>query len=519
MKMLSKVRGTAQHAAAPVESATDADAPAAVSDSAPEEVRTRVFRLWVLRKDGAGQNGGAALPAREPAATFAPLSTGTKRGYLDKYGWYEPTPNPIASTTRQAEALRLAVARRAGTEESLIRGVDLDTGEIIYTDPGSDYLMADGSHATTVIRLGGLGEGKTAEMTCSGIIRALLLGRLASVTDKKRGANSELGEYTRLCEWLGVQPLRFATDGTGARINALDPAISMIGSDIKGTGQLGLCRSILHEALRRPLLPVEGKALRAALITAREQRDAVGKLADIRHLIKPLYHPQSDGDVRAAELRRWGLDMATALEQCVEEDLAGLIDGPTDARVELTSSLTSFDISALPDHGPALAITMAIISTWSAAQMRHRTSQQLVHSLTDEAWWLTKASFGGIAQRNIKLSRANGMINEFAFHHLADIETSSPAMSIIKEAGTALIYKQDKEEDAEACAQEFSLSPAEKQRLKTLMPGSYCLWQSNRPLRWVQHVRGEIEQSLTGTDAAFEEAAAGGGADTQEQAS
>lgn len=494
-------------------SAKSAAGTAALQETRSTAARvTHKRRMLVLpsrfRAGGDTKATTAKTPVAQVRFVAQPLQTGVRKRNktLDGLGWFEVAPEPIDTTTRQAEALRLAVARRAGSERSLLEGLDLETGELVFTDPGSDYLMADGSRATTRIRLGGLGEGKTTGMVCSGVIRPLLIGRMTMTLDRKPLPNSDVGEYTPLCEALGVVPLRFATDGSGLKINVLDKRISKIGSNNTGAGQMGLLRAVLHEALDRPLTEKEGKALRVALETARAAAQEKGVEADIRHIVPALLQPTGAQYASGGELREWGLDMGYALERCIEEDLAGLIDGPTDPRLQLNPLLTSFDISSLPNTGPALGITMAIISTWTAALLKQRRSSQQVHSLTDEAWWLTRDSFGEVAQRNIKFSRAHGAINEYAFHHLSDIKVDSPAMSIIKEAGTVMIYKQDKEEDAQACEREFGLPAGTAERLKTLNTGCYALWQSGRPLRWVQHLRSDIETRLTDTDGAFSSA-------------
>ena len=463
---------------------------------------------------GTGQTKAAKKNTKSKAggAYIAPvIPTGVKRGRtLDRLGWYDSLPEPIHTSTRQAEALRLTVARRSGTEEALLEGVDVDTGELVYTDPGSDYRMADGSKSPTRVRIGAVGEGKSTGLKTSAILRAILLGRRACVVDKKPMAGPtgplDVGEYAPLCQALGVEPLRFSTDGSGMRINVLDPRISRVGSDRKGAGQTGLLRATLHEALDRPMTEPEGKALRVAHNRAIEEAVRHNRIADIRDLLQPLYHPVGNADVAAGELREWGLELAFALERCIEEDLKGLIDGPTDPRVELSSSLTSFDISTLPDSGPALGITMAIIDTWTASAQREaklRNQWSLLHFLTEESWWLTKNNLGAVTQRNIKMARATGRINEFAFHHLHDIDAGSPAMSIIKEAGTVMIYKQDKGEDVADVARTLSIPAEDAERIKTLATGMYALWQPGRPVRFVQHLRSPEEIAITETDATF----------------
>lgn len=452
------------------------------------------------------------------------LVTGVKRNRtLERFSWYESRPSPIPSTTRQAEALRLTVSRRAGTEEALPEGIDIDTGEPVFTDPASDYGMADGSKSPTRVRIGAVGGGKSTEMKTNGVMRPLTLGRMACILDKKPmpGAYGALdvGEYTPICEALGVESLRFSTDGSGLKINLLDPRISRGSSDTKGAGQTGLLRAALQETLGRDLNEKEGKALRVAHMRAIENARDRGTIADIRHIIGPLLHPadlhgpaptetgeRDELQVSAGELREWGLNMAFALERCVEEDLAGLIDGPTDPKVQLTSSLTSFDISTLPDTGPALGITMAIIDTWTSSVQREMSrggQSHLLHFNTEEAWWLAVGSFGSVVQRNIKMARSTGRINEFAFHHLHDIPRDSPAMAIIKEAGSVLVYRQEKAEDAEQVARELSMPPDAADRIKELATGTFALWQPGRPLRYVQHLRSPLEVALTETDAAF----------------
>ena len=77
---------------------------------------------------------GKERPAPTPTAATT-LQTGVRprRPWLERAGFYEVTSRGIPSTTRQAEALRFGVSVRAGSERALVLGVDLDTGEIVFS--------------------------------------------------------------------------------------------------------------------------------------------------------------------------------------------------------------------------------------------------------------------------------------------------------------------------------------------------------------------------------------------------
>lgn len=443
----------------------------------------------------------------EQARQVQPLQTGTKarRQWLDGFGWYESLDPAIETTTRQAEALRVSVSSSSGSEQALLVGQDLDTGELTYSDPISDYAMADGPKSASRIVLGAVGVGKSSFLKTNGVLRPLLLGRRVAVVDKKFQADVEGGEYTKVCSTLGVEPLRFTTDGTGMKINALDPRISMSQGNNK-SGQSGLLRAILREALSRPLAPREGKALRVAHAQAIGLARDEHRVADIRDVVAALARPDRTAAEQTAvsveELREWGLDARFELERCIEEDLVGLIDGPTDERVQLNETFTSFDISTL-DNETALRIVMAIISTWFSHTFVTQKQVVPTHFVVEEGWHLAAGSFAEVIRSNIKLSRGMALANEFAFHHLSDLPSDTAAMSMIKEAGHAAFYHQDKDADAEAIVREFSLPGDSGETLKALSPGMFLYWQSGRAIRLVQHLRSDEEQQVTDTDSAM----------------
>lgn len=479
-------------------------------DPAPLPGKTaprRTRRGWVRAKKAAK----AASDNQPTPLRVAPLETGTKPRWtvLDRLGYYEHLPQPILSTTRQAEALRLGVASRSGSEQALIMCQDLESGQPIYSDPKSDYLMIDGPSSPTRLALGDVGVGKSTFLKCNGVMRPLLVGRRVVVLDKKVQQDGEQreGEYGPVCRVLGVDPMRLSTDGSGMRINALDPRIVLSGGT-QGAGQTVLLRAILDEALGRSMNELEGKAMRVAHAQAVGAARNGHYVADIRHVIEAYKNPDrtaaEEAGVRRKELREWGLEARFALERCVEEDLAGLIDGPTDPRMKVNPTLTSFDLSSLPDTGPALKIVMAIVSTWLSSILARQKATVSTHFVVEEGWHLTNGSFGEVAQRNSKLARGTGLIPEYAFHHLSDVPPGSPAMAMIKEAGTAAFFRQSKDEDAAAVIREFSLPADMGMELKALDAGVYALWQgSKRPVRMACQLRSEIEATIANTDSAM----------------
>src|SRR5690349_20450333 len=70
-------------------------------------------------------NGGARWPRRSRM--------------LDRYGWYEPRVAPMGTTTRQAEALNLALSSPPTTHRGLIVGIDRLSGQLVCHDPFIAY--------------------------------------------------------------------------------------------------------------------------------------------------------------------------------------------------------------------------------------------------------------------------------------------------------------------------------------------------------------------------------------------
>lgn len=448
--------------------------------------------------------------------------------FADKLGWYTPSAPGIASSTRQAEALHIAVAGSPTTHKGLLLGIDTVSGWMLCADPFSNYNEADGVTSPNVCIIGPLGRGKSSMLKTWAVLRNLTIGRRVVVVDKKpqkfftpTGELVTGGEYTKLCWELGVEPIRFTTDGTGTRINILDSRIAARisateddGTDgAEGTaaknpaGQAQMLRVVLAEAMGRALTPKEGKALRvghaAALAKAKEEsREAI-----LPDLVDALYAPDeavaSTGRVSVDELKKWGQSLVFELERMIEDDLQGILDGPTSPWVNLNAGLTVFDVSALPEDGPALSIVMMIINTWLTNVLAAQARIVPTILVIEEAWHLVQGSYAAVTRRNTKLSRALGMACYFAFHHVSDIPKDSPALAMLRECGMKLFYGEDTQDEAEDLVRLFRLPPGSENLLYELEQGEFIFKIGSQPPVRCLHIRSDLEIALTNTDEAM----------------
>lgn len=440
-----------------------------------------------------------------------------RRKRADKLGLYEPSAPAIETSTRQAEALHIAVAGSPTSHRGLLLGVDTASGWMIARDPFTNY-NEDGLTSPNVCVVGALGNGKSSMLKTWGCLRNLTLGRRVVIIDKKpqffASLREKRGEYTALAYKLGVRPIRFTLDGTGTKINILDPRIAArVGEDSGATaartpaGQSQLLRVILAEALGRPISPKEGKALRVAHTSALALAEKERRQAILPDIVDFLYRPDAGhaerSRVSVEDLKAWGQDPVYELERMIEEDLQGIVDGPTSEWVDLGSGLTVFDVSALPEDGPALAIVMMIINTWLSNVLSHQSVQIPTILIVEEAWHLVQGSYAAVTRRNTKLSRGLGLSCMFAFHHISDIPKDSPALAMLSECGMKLLYGQDTDDDSKAVVQLFRLPSGSEDLLDELDQGEFVFkFGSSEPIRCL-HVRSDLEIELTNSDDAM----------------
>lgn len=454
-----------------------------------------------LEVEGAGAGAGGGLRVVRGKRPWADALMGGRLSGL-AMRWSR-------SSTAQMRGLALAEARPPSTTRGLALGVEVLGGWPVFHDPFTLY-GSDGFSSPNVVVFGDLGSGKSVSAK-TWVMRNLMVGRRVVVVDKKLqdlGGGVRAGEYSAMARALGFSPVTLKVGEGGLRINILDPAIAGDG----GAGLAGqqlLLEAVASAAVGRPLSERERKALRVARRAAVEAAAASGRVAHVGDVTRVLLSPDPGVGALAGvegpgELAEWGRDVGFALERLVSEELAGLIDGPTDPAVAVDGALTVFDISSLPDEGPAVGVMMTVLNTWLHSMVSRTPDTVPTLFVVDEAWHVADGDFARIARKNAKLARGLGMSNMTILQHPGDIHAGSPAVAMIQEAQTAFVFRQDKLDDARAVCALFGWDEQEwagqLQRLRTgvcavkigMADPLVCAWRAS-----------DFELAVATTDAAM----------------
>lgn len=463
------------------------------------------------------------VPAEDrPALPAAPVPRPLPRRkpLRDREGVYELRREPHITTTRQAEILNIALASRPAPLDRLLIGRNVRTGAAVTQDPFASYSdPREPNFTSTVVSvIGNLGMGKSTCIKTLFVLRPLLLGRRVVVLDKKRqGAE---GEYAPIARALGTHPVRFMPGGGpgASRINLIDQHIgvatqsSAATSEGRPAGQLQLLQRVIAEYLGRPLDVLGVEALRVALLAAPRRAAQQSLEPVLADLIWCLQHPDADqvGDLydgawTAGELAQWGREAAATLLVLVHGELAGVIDGPTSPEVSLDhpSGLTVFDISALPNSGPALGVVMLLIQTWLSALLARRSAalQQTI-LVVEEGWHVASSvSLGEMFREQAKLSRALGLCLVAGFHHPSDLPPGSPARALMKESSTLFLFGQSEAEEVRETLSIAQLPSALGDVIQALPQGECVLVRAGADPEHVSIGISEWEAELTNTDA------------------
>lgn len=312
------------------------------------------------------------------------------------------------------------------------------------------------------------GSGKSAHIKALGF-RLMALGHSMLV------AGDVKGEYSALSRHLGCEPVRLGP-GLAGRLNPLDAG--PLGVEVDQTAneelaraqraeihrrRLTLLQALLELHLQRPVDPIEQEALDVAL------REVTGELHGQTHLSTPTL-PQVHAVLRdptpamAEELRVRDREIQLAREQMaslrsalgrmITGHLSGLFDEQTSVALDWDAPIQSIDISALRAYGDeTVAMVLTCVSSWAQSALdRPGGKPWLV--VRDELWRQLRSGGAAMARKidsDLRLSRAEGVIDVLATHRLSDLEAvgaagseaSSIARDLIASCETRIQLHQD----------------------------------------------------------------------------
>lgn len=469
---------------------------------APQESTQRprpARRFRKSRNEGQGQD-----PVEEPpSALHMPRGARSrpKASVAGREGYFQRA-TPAPTTTRQAEILNPALIAAPTDDEGVVIGRDMLSNSAVAHDPFTAYQRKIITSPAVVV-LGVIGSGKSSLIKTVYVLRPIILnGRRAVVMDKK-DRNGE-GEYCELTRELGSDPYHFRIGGGGTVINPMDPIIT---EAIGRGGQLGLLRAMAERSANIGSLDAwQAKALRSAYLEVMRSAEQAGRVPLLSDLVLALPTPRDPEGVMspaaAERLHQAGLELSFLFEAMLLDELSGLFDGPTSDHVRLNDKLTTFDISQLPEDGPANALVQAVAHSIVLARLR-RDRGQGTNFVSEEGWSLVSGPVARQMNANQMLARGLGLSNVVAMHHVAQVGQDSEARSLLREPQTVHIYQQDRSEDIEAVVQMYGLDEGSAQSLANLEQGHHLLKIGRRAEIHVQHTRSELEERLTETDDAM----------------
>lgn len=491
--------------------------PAATTTGAGEHALASYSVMPLARPNRQPAAGVAARDDQDLTATAGVMELPEPRGYQVRRkrgraarAWYAPSSPPALTSTRQAEILNTAIVAASTSHEGTVIGRDRLSNTPVAHDPFTAYERSEISSPAVVV-LGVVGSGKSSLLKTVYIMRPQIMrNRRAVIMDKKDKGGE--GEYAPLCRAYGAEPLRMVVGQGGTRLNIMDPLV-LAGHDNtteggRTGGQVQLLVALAELANNsEPLEKWERAALRHAFVATRAACEADGRVPILGDLMQRLggMDTADTADYSAGSKERYhqaGLGVRHLLEGMLADELSGLFDGPTSREVRLEERLTVFDISQLPDEGPAASMVMTVANVWLLGTLRHQRGLR-TNFIAEEGWDLVGGPGGRVFQRNSKLARGLGLSNIAAIHHVADIPPHDPAIAMLKEAQTVHLYRQDRADDIEAVVSLYGLDPGARHSLEHMPDGHHLLKIGARREILVEHVRSRLERDLTNTDEAM----------------
>jgi hypothetical protein len=430
-----------------------------------------------------------------------------------KNGFYAPAFQGAPTTTRQAEILNTALIAAPTGVEGVAAGRDVLSQTAISKDPFTDYNSTPRRiTSTNVLVVGDVGAGKSAYTKTVYVIRPLILRHRRAVVFDKKNEKGE-GEYSPIVREFGGDHIKFAMDGSGVIFNIMDPAISGVNDD--GLNNQLVYLNTIPALIREGKGPDEWerKALRLAYRSMMRNFEGsrTPTTADLHDLLGIIDRNDATlADMSPATLERLhesGISMRFCFNELLET-YGSIFDGETSKKVRLNKTLTSFDISQLPDTGPAIPMVMGLANLWLLGTVRRPEYRGIrTNVINEEAGHILGGPLAVQQRSNIKLSRGLGLSNIYNIHKGAtDVPAGSPGMAVIEEAQTVHIFRQDKPEAAQWCVRTFGLNPESANDIMVLRNGHHLLKSgADAPEVEIEHVRSAWEVEMTDTDSALRE--------------
>lgn len=439
------------------------------------------------------ESEGVVRPSSIPGGRLVTSRAQARRLY--------PRLRGAPNSTRAGELLTTALAAAPTSTSGVVLGRDQLSHAIVAHDPVTAY--RDGVITSPLtIAIGDVGSGKSSLLKTQYVLRPLALtGRRCVVIDKKDEQGE--GEYAQLTRTFGAEPIRMRMDGEGSRINPIDPLI--VGAEpsapqrhlqalleIIGGIDLGIMeRAALRAALRGALGEFEPAHRRAATLA-----DVAVHLGTTRPDAVPTAGAATDDYERAA------LRVRFTIEELLET-YGSMFDGETSTDINLNEKLTTFDVSQLPDSGPAVPAVVGVAHGWLMGTLR-RNRGLTTHFVAEEGWHLLNGPNAAvIGGANVKLARGLGLVMVIALHKPADIQLNVAAEPVLAEAQTVHVFANARREDARRVTELFDLDDNSEELIMQLPKGHHLLKIGSRAEIHVRHVRSRIERELTNTDAAM----------------
>jgi hypothetical protein len=286
------------------------------------------------------------------------------------------------------------------------------------------------------------------------------------------------GEYTPLCRFLGVEPVRLGP-GLPGRLNPLDAG--PLGQHLP-TGEaerrarlveihrrrMTLMSALLELQLKRRPRQDELAALALAIRQATGELDHTTNATSHSRLRNPtipmvfaalrdptpvMAHEMRVRDDNIQALREQTTQIREALGAMVHGHLGGIFDQESSDRLDFAAPIQSVDISGLSSYGEdTVAMALTCVSSWAQAAIDTPGPPRLV--VRDEIWRQMRSGGAAMVAKidaDLRLSRAQGTIQVLATHRLSDFDavgaTGSEAANIAREliasADTRITLAQD----------------------------------------------------------------------------